>query len=109
MGGWMDYQRMRTRNGLMFRKPDDDPDPYWRVPNLPMPEHVSPMLVGDLNRMERDYLNPVYPEPPWATREPDSDPSAQVAAATGIDIETVRAVLRAVFFGVSPTQKEHGE
>jgi hypothetical protein len=102
MGGWMTYQRMRARNGLMFRKPDDDPDPYWR-------EYVGPegpsrrtldersILLGDMNRMERDYLNPRYPEPPWAGREPGSDPLSQVVAATGVDVESVKRVLRYVF------------
>jgi hypothetical protein len=98
MGGWMSYQRMRTRNALMYRKPADDPDPYWRQGNLPShPNAANWGLVGDLNRMERDYLNPVYPEPPWATREPGSDPLAEVATATGVDVETVRRVLRYVF------------
>jgi hypothetical protein len=96
MGGWMTYQRVRSRNNLMFRKPDDDPDPYWRS-DAPYPSYVSPALVGDLNRMERDYLTPKYPEPPWALRPSGSDPSAQVAEATGVDVETVRKVLEFVF------------
>jgi hypothetical protein len=99
MGGWMTYQRMRSRNNLMYRKPDDDPDPYWRAdaPN----DFAASILVGDLNRMERDYLNPVYPEPPWAGRAGRSDPSAQVADATGVDVEVVRKVLRCVFLELS--------
>lgn len=93
MGGWMTYQRTRERAGLR-RKPDDDPDPYYRDP-VAMTNAL--LHEGDLNRMERDYLEPVYPEAPWATRPPGSDPSAQVAATTGVDIETVRTVLRYVF------------
>lgn len=100
----MTYQRMRSRNGLLFRKPVDDPDPYWRVPP---PDAVGPtvqekamlMLVGDMNRMERDYLNPVYPEKPWVTREPGSDPLSQVVAATGVDEESVLKVLYYMFYG----------
>jgi hypothetical protein len=94
MGGWMDYQRMRERAGLR-RKPNNDPDPYFREATM---NNVT-LHEGDLNRMERDYLNPQYPEPPWATREAGSDPSSQVAEMTGVDVETVRKVLRAVFFG----------
>lgn len=83
---------MRARANFR-RKPPDDPDPYWRdvqTSNLSMTE-------GDLNRMERDYLHPVYPEPPWASREPKSDPTARAAAALDIDETTVRRVLRYVF------------
>lgn len=96
MGGWMTYQRMRSRNNLMFRKPHDDPDPYFRNdPTFPSVNVAA--LIGDLNRMERDYLKPIYPEPPWAGRAGRSDPTAQVADATGVDDETVRKVLRYVF------------
>lgn len=97
MGGWMTYQRMRQRNNLMFRKPADDPDPYFRNDPRISPEVGA--LIGDLNRMERDYLTPAYPERPWAGRAARSDPTAQVADATGVDEETVRKVLRHVFFG----------
>lgn len=100
MGGWMTYQRMRHRNGLL-RKPPGDEDPYWRPDSIgtrdgPLDADRA-RIAGELNRMERDYLNPVYPEPPWATREPGSDPLAEVATATGVDVETVRRVLRYVF------------
>jgi hypothetical protein len=77
----------------MYRKPDDDPDPYFRDGTMTN----NSLLIGDLNRMERDYLNPVYPEPPRAIRENGSDPSSQVAAATGVDVEIVRKVLRYMF------------
>jgi len=101
MGGYMSYQRMRNRNGLMERKPDDDPDPYWRVPNLPMAEHVSPMLVGDLNRMERDYLG-TWPETASHPQREVRDGtgrclSNEVSEATGVEIEDVKRVLRYVF------------
>lgn len=83
MGGLMSYQRMRNRNGLMYRKPDGDPDPYWR--GDVRPPGANGMLVGDLNRMERDYL------------AEDGGLSGQVAEVTGADLETVRKVLRYVF------------
>lgn len=88
MGGQMTYQRMRNRNGLMFRKPDDDPDPYWRsdAPGAPQATTASWVLIGDLNRMERDYL---------ATEERSL--AVQCSEATGIDQETVQKVLRYVF------------
>jgi len=101
MGGWMDYERVRERSGLT-RKPLDDPDPYWR--EVPSAETVSwSMLCGDLNRMERDYLDPAYPQPPFAIRPEGSDPGAECAAATGVPIDTVRAVLAFVFRGVRPS------
>lgn len=93
----MDYDRMRTRNGLMFRKPDEDPDPYWRN-GLP-PGAFDAVnwfcLVGDMNRMERDYLNPDYPR----HRAANSDPASVTAAATGVPVEMVRKVLAHVFLG----------
>lgn len=84
MGGLMSYQRMRGRNRLAFRKPDSDPDPYWRGAD-DLPEYVDRMLVGDLNRMERDYLRP------------DSGLVAECVEATRADADTVRRVLRWVF------------
>jgi hypothetical protein len=100
MGGWMTYQRVRDRNGLLPRKPLDDPDPYWREYPSRLAELARPswpLLVGDLDRMERDYLDPVYPAPPFAQAPEGSDPAAEVTQETGIEIETVRAVLRYVF------------
>jgi hypothetical protein len=95
MGGWMTYQRMRERNGVTWRASPDRENPY------PDPDCMDSarqhLICGDMNRMERDYLNPVYPEPPWATRTPGSDPAAECAARTGVDIEDVRAVLHYVF------------
>lgn len=95
MGGWMPYQRMRNRNQLMFRT-------KWLYPtHQEAKDHFQDGrwsgLVGDLNRMEEDYLDPQYPEPPLASRAPGSDPSTECAQATGIDVETVRKVLRYVF------------
>lgn len=90
----MTYQRMRSRNGILRRKPDDDPDPYFRGD---LADSRYGALIGDLNRMERDYLNPAYPERPFAQREHASDPLSQVSAATGVDIEDARRVLRYVF------------
>lgn len=157
MGGWMDYGRMRSRNGLAWR-PDLDADPYPRdhYPR-PLPEqgrqfpsrgtcwvceepvppdrvetgtcseyhrgvwaadcgsvldraHPQPprpswhLLVGDLNRMEGDYLAPVYPQDvsEHAARRPrGSSPAEECAEATGVDIDTVRRVLLHVFRGSS--------
>jgi hypothetical protein len=96
----MTYQRVRERNGLLPRKPIDDPDPYWR--QLPdagaaarQPTWV--MLVGDLDRMERDYLTPEYPHRPFAERHQGSDPAAECARAVGVDVAVVRQVLAYVF------------
>ena len=100
---WMTYQRMRERNNLLFRKPEGDRDPYWRDEAAPPPgafPHSAPswwLLVGDMNRMERDYLEPVYPPPSFARLLPGSDPAAECAEATGVDVEVVRTVLRYVF------------
>lgn len=94
MGGWMPYSRVRERNNLSERfegfypvhnRAKLEPRLYWHL------------LSGDLNRMEADYLDPQYPQPPYATRSEGSDPSTQVAAATGVDVKTVRKVLRFVF------------
>jgi hypothetical protein len=99
MGGWMTYGRLRSRNNLQ-RKPDDDPDPYWRDQSKHSYASGNPvraLLAGELNRMERDYLDPQYPEPPFAARSPGSDPLTECATATGVDREVVRRVLRHVF------------
>jgi hypothetical protein len=94
MGGWMTYQRMRGRNNLMYRKPDDDPDPYWRGDAADAPplgpdgylRHGS--LIGDMNRMERDYLN---------NDDPFGGLSGAVARATGVRDDHVLRVLRYIF------------
>lgn len=75
---------MRERAGLR-RKPDDDPDPYFRDEVM---ENKS-LHEGD--------LNPIYPQPPWATRLPGSDPATEAAAATGVPVEDIRRVLRYIF------------
>jgi hypothetical protein len=110
MGGWMSYQRMRSRNGLMYRKPDDDRDPYWRgrlADVAPMHAGESDreksrieMLVGDINRMERDYLGGPHAGAGIGSRDVNvtgESLSDEVAAHTGVDIETVKKVLRYVF------------
>lgn len=94
----MTYQRVRKRNCLLPHKPFDDPDPYWRE----MPEGVGSLpswslLVGDLDRMERDYLSPEYPRRPFAERPEGSDPAAECARAVGVDVAVVRRVLDYVF------------
>lgn len=86
MGGPMSYQRMRERNNLMHRKPADDPDPYFRVPEHMRGREGAAILIGDLNRMERDYLSP------------DGDLVLAAAEATGVDANTVTRVMRYVFF-----------
>jgi hypothetical protein len=99
MGGWMTYQRVRARNDLLPRKPHTDPDPYWRqLPDGAAGRQVSwSLLVGDLDRMERDYLTPEYPQRPFAERPDGSDPAAECALAVGVDVEIVRRVLEHVF------------
>lgn len=98
MGSWMSYSRFRARNGLRWRPADDAASPY-----PPAAEPWRPVgwvgLVGDLNRMERDYLSPAYPEPPLAQRVPGSDPASECAAAIGVDVAIVRRVLAYVFLG----------
>ncbi len=91
MGGWMTYGRVRNRNHLP--RPQHPEDPYSTGEQYGR----AHLIAGDLNRMERDYLDPTYPQPPWATRPEGSDPSAECAAATGLDVETVRKVLSYVF------------
>lgn len=96
----MTYQRVRERNGLLPRKPLDDPDPYWReIPDTGAATRQPnwSMLVGDLDRMERDYLTPEYPQRPFAERPDGSDPAAECARAVGVDVEIVRRVLAHVF------------
>lgn len=99
MGGWMTYQRVRARNGLIPRKPLDNPDPYWRT----LPEGTAgwqgswSLLVGDLDRMERDYLIPEYPQRPFAERPEGSDPATECARAVGVDVAIVQQVLEYVF------------
>ncbi len=98
VGGWMTYQRVRARNGLLPRKPDTDPDPYWRTVPADAPASPSwPALVGDLDRMERDYLAPDYPALPFAGRGEGSDPASECARAVGVDVAVVRRVLAFVF------------
>lgn len=54
-------------------------------------------LIADLDRMERDYLDPVYPEHPFARRPEGSDPLSEIARETGVDKEAVRKVLLYLF------------
>lgn len=104
MGGWMTYTRMRSRNGLLIgrggaslRTPEDQ-TPYSLTPDT-LPKDINlHTLVGDINRMERDYTDPQYPGPGWGQRYPDSDPSAEVARATGVPVDDVRKVMCHVFF-----------
>ena len=85
MGGWMPYRRVRLRNGLV-----DDELSELRTDR-------QKLITMDLDRMERDYLLPVYPRPPFATRLPGSDPTAVLARRSGVDEDTVRRVLREFF------------
>jgi hypothetical protein len=91
----MSYRRALARNGLTWQ-----PDPGQVHPYLPE-GFAAPtslwLLVGDLRRMERDYLDPEYPVAPWAIRPGGSDPTAQLARMTGVDEDSVRKVLRALF------------
>jgi hypothetical protein len=74
VGCWMTYRRARTRGA-----------------------HTLALLPADLDRMERDYLDPQYPQPPWATRPAGSSPAEECARDTGVDVDTVRQVLTYVF------------
>lgn len=96
MGGWMTYQRMRGRNGGVFRRPDDQ-TPYPSAQECERRADVRwYTLTGDLNRMERGYTAPERPEVGvGATLE--HSPLHECAKATGVDVETVRTVLRYVF------------
>ncbi len=90
MGGVMDYRRFRQRNGLAAR-PATPAQPY----DFPINEAWAGSfysLNGDLNRMEADYLG-----------ESGHDQADllidELSAATGVDPETARVVLRHVFRG----------
>lgn len=78
---------MRRRSGLMWRKPPADPDPYWRDHDDLRGVICNPALVvGDLNRMERDYVDPEGRLP------------RETAEALGLDVDTVVRVMRHVLF-----------
>lgn len=96
MGGFMTYRRAMGRNGIGMRKPEEDTDPYFRVETTDLPAAVNVYgLVGDLGRMERDYLCPErFPYPNSAIAH---SPLYQAAEATGVDVETIRRVLTYVF------------
>lgn len=81
----MTYQRVRNRNSAADRTTSYVGD------------YPAVLLNGDLNRMEKDYLDPEYPQPPYAVRPEGSSPAEQCAAATGVDIDVVRQVLQYVF------------
>ncbi len=88
----MTYQRMRARNHILKRKPSGDRDPYWRDGSrFPGPSDLG-VLIGDLNRMEQDYL-----DPPFEWTDGAGSPAERCATETGVDVETVRKVLRYVF------------
>lgn len=95
----MTYQRMRGRNGGVFRR-EGDPMPY------PSAEEVEERgqlrlnwysLVGDLNRMERGYTDPEVDDGRNVGARIWHSPLHEAATATGVDVETVRKVLRYVF------------
>lgn len=107
MGGYMYYFRMRERNSIAMRPEGllDNPervDPY----NIEVPElhGIPPTLIGDINRMERDYLG----LNDWVNRDPETkkrylnsppDPGEEIAQMTGVALEDVRAVLYCLFTG----------
>ena len=83
----MTYQRMRNRSNLMHRKPAGSQDPYWRDEGDLVGVSCNPqLLIGDLNRMEEDYV------------DPEGQLAAEVAAATGLNLEQVIQVMRYVLF-----------
>lgn len=93
MGGFMTYQRMRNRNNISLRIPTW----FYPRPDIDQPHPINwGALVGDLNRMEADYLDPErFADDPRVLQL--NSPLHQVAAATGVDVETVRKILRYVF------------
>lgn len=96
MGGWMTYQRMRSRNGLHWR-PEGDAGPYPPGDVVDLSRAPSwYCTVGDLNRMENGYLHPELPGVGVGARL-ESSPLHEAAEATGVDVETVRRVLAFVF------------
>lgn len=93
MGNWMTYQRVRNRNALLPRRSQREGF-YPRAGDC---RDGAVTIVGDLNRMEQDYLAPEYPEPPYALRVKGSDPATECSVAIGVPVDVVRAVLRYVF------------
>lgn len=92
MGGTMPYARVRGRNGMLWR-PTEHPDPYPHNGTEWKPQIGFNTLLGDFNRFERDVLGIG-----WGAGTPAADDLAQeYAEAAGVDVETVRKVLRAVF------------
>lgn len=98
MGRYMTYQRFRHRNGLMFRVPDEASPYGWELLSEEQKQRFDPsakpnanlhILVGDLNRMERDYLGKSH-WGDWLLLD--------VAKKADVSPETVQKVLRAVFF-----------
>lgn len=98
MGGWMDYRRMRARNGLPRA---DSPGDRFGAVGMPGGMLNRATLRGDLDRMEDDYLHGFYPQPPFAGRPAGSSPAERTAAATGVPVEVVRRVLAHVFAAAS--------
>lgn len=84
MGGTMEYERVRERNGLNCRPRDDVAHPYPNPTQMPDYDGRG-ILAGDLNRMERDALG----TGPFGMRYPQAG-----ADATGLPVETVVQVLR---------------
>jgi hypothetical protein len=88
MGGWMPYGRVRHRNHIEERY-----EGFYPPPIVSAARNISyALIVGDLNRMEADYLEP---GDRWTQAGPS--PAEECAEATGVDVETVRKVLRYVF------------
>jgi hypothetical protein len=96
MGGTMDYERFRNRNGI---GPDQRPPltESWPYAGVPPEKH---MLSGDLNRMERDCLG--------------LNPASQVEVdravkGTGVDREIVLRVLRYHLYWPEPGCDDCGD
>ena len=110
MGGYMYYSRMRERNGIAQRPEGlldsthtERVDPYAIDAPIPL-RTVGSVLIGDINRMERDYLG----LNDWVNRHPEThqryldappDPGEEIAQLTGVPLEDVRAVLYCLFTG----------
>lgn len=97
MGGTMPYDRLRYRNGLNDRRMTGDP--YYldgqRDDRAKAYEHdrsiKTDYIQGEMNRMEQSYMGVYYPG--------QEDMVAKAVRATGVERESVLAVLR-WFFGL---------
>ena len=86
MGGNMDYARFRNRNGLGYRKPISDTQPYPDTREMPNRLY---WLIGDLNRMEKNILG--------LDGMAFNTELEYCVKATGVDADTILKVMRWFF------------